>query len=80
VFSSPQSIGNGADDFAVPSIGQDDAGHGSPTANGHIVQVPALAIVLKPSTFLVFTAPWCSASIDGKPPPFRIFSEFLMAG
>jgi hypothetical protein len=42
--SIPQSVGNGADDFAVPcDIGQDDAGDGSLTANRHIVQVAALA-------------------------------------
>jgi hypothetical protein len=53
--SIPQSIGNGADDLAVPrNIGQDDAGDGSLTANRHIVQVAALAIALKPSTFLSF--------------------------
>ena len=49
--SIPQSIGKGADDFAVPrNIGQDDAGD----ANRHIAQVAALAIALKPSTFLSF--------------------------
>jgi len=36
------------------NIGQDDPGHGSPTANGHLVQVAALAIALKLSTFLSF--------------------------
>jgi hypothetical protein len=57
VFSKsiPRSIGNGADDFAVPrNIGQDDPGHVSLTGNRHIVQVAALAIALKPSTFLSF--------------------------
>jgi hypothetical protein len=53
--SIPQFIGNGADDLAAPrNIGQDDAGHGSLSANRHIVQVAALAIALKPSTFLSF--------------------------